>query len=200
VQPAIPIFWGGSSELGVRFGAELADVYAIGGGSVDRISAVIAQVRADAARHGRNPRISMSMRLVLGETDGAAWARADALVATVEAAQRARGLLGRDLGEYAERRLRNVQESDGKDGNGCLWTGLTEATQGRMQAMCLVGAPDTIVTALLDYYRVGVDNFLITGFDPLGDIALIGKSVAPQLRRLTALEPRPFAQPTVHPA
>ncbi|MDE1147228.1 MAG: LLM class flavin-dependent oxidoreductase [Azospirillaceae bacterium] len=190
VQPSIPVFWGGASELGIRYGAELADVYALGPGSVAQIGGQVDVVKASARVLGRNPRFSMSMRLVIADTDAAAWERAQRLLATVEENQAARGLLGRDLGKAADDVKLKAAEADSAADDPCLWTGLTRATQGRTQVMCLVGSPDTLVGALGRYYRAGIDNFLITGFDNLGDTARIGAEIAPALRRLAAAEPR----------
>jgi hypothetical protein len=37
-----------------------------------------------------------------------------------------------------------------------------------------VGTPEQVADALLDYYDLGVRNFLIRGFDPLNDAAAVG--------------------------
>lgn len=186
----IPIFWGGASDLGIRFGAELADVYALAPGSVGQVSDLVSRVRTEAAAHGRNPRFSLSMRLVVADSDEAAWSRATGLLRAVEQRQAAQGLLGRDIGEAAHAATVKAAEADCAGEDPCLWTGLTQATKGRLQVMCLVGSPDTLVQALLRYYRAGIDNFLVTGFDWLPDTARIGAEIAPALRRLAAAEPR----------
>ena len=179
---AIPVFWAGTSELALRFGAELADVYALGPGSVAQIAEQAGRIRAAAAQHGRRPRISMSMRLVIADTDEAAWERAAAMLAAVEQRQAVYGALGRDLGKAAEETAARAREADRAGADPQLWTGLTEATNGRLQVMCLVGSPATLVDTL-DRYRVaGVDNFLITGFDWLADTQRIGAEIAPALR------------------
>ena len=190
VAGTIPVFWGGTSELGLRFGAELADIYAMGPGSVAQVAARVAEVRELARLHGRRPRFSMSMRLVVADSDEAAWQRAEQMLRTVEANQAARGLLGRDLGEAAREVARQAAQADDAGEDPCLWTGLTKATQGRLQVMCLVGSPDTLIATLLRYYRAGIDNFLVTGFDWLADTARIGSEIGAPLRRLSALEPR----------
>ena len=184
VAGSVPVFWAGTSELALQFGAELADVYAFGPGSVDQIAAQVATVRAEADKHGRNPRFSMSMRLVVADSDEAAWARADALLQGVIARQAKHGALGRDLGKAAETVAANAAQADDAAADPCLWTGLTRATQGRLQVMCLVGSPDTLVQALLRYRAAGIDNFLVTGFDWLADTHRIGTEIGPELRRL----------------
>lgn len=190
VRGSIPVFWAGTSELGVRYGAELADVYALGPGSVAQVGELVARVKGEAAKHGRSPRFSMSMRLVVADSDEAAWDRATALLRAVEEKQAKLGLLGRELGAAAQDTARKAAEADGAGDDPHLWTGLTQATQGRIQVMCLVGSPDTLVEALMRYWHVGIDNFLITGFDWLPDTARIGGEIAPALRRRTLAEQR----------
>jgi alkanesulfonate monooxygenase len=186
----IPIFWGGASDLGLRFGAELADVYALGPSSVADVTAQVERVSAMAAEHGRAPRFSMSMRLVIADTDEAAWARAEAMLQTLVENQSANGLLGRDLGKAATDLVERASAINRSTDDPNLWTGMTIATRGRLQVMCLVGSPETLTHALMRYYRAGIDNFLITGFDNLGDTARIGIEVAPELRRRAMVDPR----------
>jgi len=186
VNGTIPIFWAGTSALGVRYGAELADVYALGPGSVEQVATQVRELKAEAAKHGRVPRFSMSMRLVIADTDAAAWDRAGAMLEVVEKRQLAHGALGRELGKAAEETARRAREADRAGTDPHLWTGLTEATKGRLQVMCLVGSPDTLVAALDRYRLAGIDNFLITGFDWLPDTKRIGAEIAPALRLRSA--------------
>lgn len=190
VNSSIPVFWAGTSELGLRYGAELADVYALGPGSVAQVGELVARVKAEAAKHGRSPRFSMSMRLVVAESDEAAWDRATGLLRAVEEKQARLGLLGRDLGAAAADTAQKAAQAEADGADPHLWAGLTKATQGRLQVTCLVGSPDTLVEALMAYWRVGIDNFLITGFDWIADTARIGAEIAPTLRRRTTLEKR----------
>lgn len=39
---------------------------------------------------------------------------------------------------------------------------------------------------MLDYYDIGIDHFLIRGFDPLGDSILYGRELLPIVRRKVA--------------
>lgn len=184
VNGSVPVFWAGTSELGIRYGAELADVYALGPGSAAQVAQLVGKVKAQAAIHGRDPRFSMSMRLVVADSDDAAWDRARGLLRAVEARQTGHGALGRDLGKAAQDAAERAVEADDAAADPCLWTGLTRATQGRLQVMCLVGAPDTLVRALMRYREAGIDNFLVTGFDWLADTHRIGTEIGPDLRRL----------------
>jgi len=184
VNGGVPVFWAGTSELGLRYGAELADVYALGPGSVAQVGELVGKVKREAAVHGRDPRFSMSMRLVVADSDEAAWDRARDLMRGVEARQAEFGALGRDLGRAAQDAAERAVEADDAALDPCLWTGLTKATQGRLQVMCLVGSPGALVRALMRYREVGIDNFLVTGFDWLADTHRIGTEIGPELRRL----------------
>ncbi len=184
VNGGVPVFWAGTSELGLRYGAELADVYALGPGSVAQVGELVGKVKREAAVHGRDPRFSMSMRLVVADSDEAAWDRARDLMRGVEARQAEFGALGRDLGRAAQDAAERAVEADDAALDPCLWTGLTKATQGRLQVMCLVGSPGTLVRALMRYREAGIDNFLVTGFDWLADTHRIGTEIGPELRRL----------------
>lgn len=52
VHGTIPVFWAGTSELGLRYGAEMADVYAMAPGSVAQVAQLVGKLRAQAAPLG----------------------------------------------------------------------------------------------------------------------------------------------------
>ncbi|HUM07526.1 MAG TPA: alkanesulfonate monooxygenase, partial [Acidocella sp.] len=59
----------------------------------------------------------------------------------------------------------------------------------------LVGTPDQVAEGLLDYWDLGVQKFLIRGFDPLVDAIEYGREILPRVRALVAQhgEPRQAA-------
>jgi alkanesulfonate monooxygenase len=50
----------------------------------------------------------------------------------------------------------------------------------------LVGTPDQVADALLNYHDLGIRTFLIRGFDPLPDVLTYGRDLLPRLRALVA--------------
>ena len=46
----------------------------------------------------------------------------------------------------------------------------------------LVGSPETVAEALLDYVDIGVTTILIRGYDPLDDAVDYGRDLIPILR------------------
>ncbi len=77
-QPRIPLYFGGASEAAIDVGARHADVFALWGEPLAETAEQIARVRAAAEAAGREepPRISVSFRPILGDTDEEAWERA----------------------------------------------------------------------------------------------------------------------------
>ncbi len=63
-----------------------------------------------------------------------------------------------------------------------LWTGIAQLVGGGHNSTALVGTPEQVADALLDYYDLGVRNFLIRGFDPLNDAQEYGKALLPITR------------------
>jgi alkanesulfonate monooxygenase len=66
----------------------------------------------------------------------------------------------------------------------CLWTKLAVATGARGNSTALVGTPDTVAKAMLEYYKIGATSLLIRGYDPLIDAEEYGKELIPKLRQL----------------
>ena len=59
-------------------------------------------------------------------------------------------------------------------------------TGARGNTTALVGTPEQVAEAFLEYYDLGVTTFLIRGFDPLEDAVEYGRSLLPATRRLVA--------------
>lgn len=183
VQDAIPIFWGGGSDLAVKLGAQCADVYAIGAAPLEATEQAIRRFKSEATKNGRDPGISMSIRIVIGETEAAAWEKASEILNTVTQYQADGKKIGRskdpnDLGTKQMQAL--TEKGDVLDER--LWTGITKATEGRLHATALVGTAHQVADVLMRYYDLGVDRFLINGFFNIDDVNLFGQDLIPLIR------------------
>ncbi|USB87029.1 LLM class flavin-dependent oxidoreductase, partial [Burkholderia cenocepacia] len=67
-----------------------------------------------------------------------------------------------------------------------LWTEIAKLTGARSNSTALVGTPEQVADALLDYYDLGVTTFLIRGFDPLEDAIDYGRELIPRVRNAVA--------------
>jgi alkanesulfonate monooxygenase len=72
--------------------------------------------------------------------------------------------------------------------NPWLWTGAVR-THGA-PAVALVGSFEEVAQALIDYARVGVTQFILSGWPKLDEMILFGKEVLPRVRKIeTGLHP-----------
>lgn len=190
-QPRIPIYFGGSSEAAYQVGAKHADVYALWGEPLAETAGQIAAVRAEAEKCGRSPRFSVSFRPILGPTEELAWARARAILAATQANVHSSGgqLIpshirvspGRAPENAGSQRLLAAAAA-GERHDRALWTPLATATGAAGNSTALVGTPETVAQALLDYVDIGVTTILIRGYDPYADAIDYGRELLPLVK------------------
>jgi alkanesulfonate monooxygenase len=63
-----------------------------------------------------------------------------------------------------------------------LWMPIARATGALGNTSCLVGTPEQVAEAILRYYVLGVDSFLIRGFDPFNDTVEFGRDLIPRIK------------------
>ncbi|WP_175774644.1 LLM class flavin-dependent oxidoreductase [Burkholderia anthina] len=181
-QPHVPIYFGGASEAALEVAGKHADVYALWGESLDQVRDLTTRVRAEAAKHGRQVRFSVSFRPILAATEDEAWARAHRILDETRRLREAAGLGtgGPQQSEGARRLLAAADRGSRVDKR--LWTEIAKLTGARSNSTALVGTPEQVADALLDYYDLGVTTFLIRGFDPLDDAIDFGRELIPRVR------------------
>lgn len=188
-QPRIPLYFGGASEAALRVAGRHADVYALWGETRAQVREIVARVRAEAAKHGREKevRFSLSFRPILAETESAAWEKAERILHRIrqvrgQAALGAGGTAPQNAG--SQRLLDAAALGDRPEGR--LYTAIARETGARGNTTALVGTPEQVAEAFLEYHELGVSTFLIRGFDPLEDAVEYGRSLLPATRRLLA--------------
>ena len=190
-RPRIPIYFGGASDAALRVAGKHADVYALWGETQAQVRDIVGRVRAEAARHGREVRFSLSFRPILGDTEEAAWAKAERILGQVRAARGgvnamgAAGIPAQGPQNVGSQRLLDAA-AKGDRPEGRLYTAIARETGARGNTTALVGTPEQVAEAFLEYHALGVTTFLIRGFDPLEDAAEYGRSLLPATRRLLA--------------
>ena len=184
--PHVPIYFGGASEAALAVAGKHADVYALWGESKQQVAELIARVRAEAAKHGRNVRFSVSFRPILASTEKAAWERAEHILEETRRLRVEQGFSrgGPQQSEGAKRLL--ATSGDGVRADDRLWTAVAKEIGGRSNSTALVGTPAQVAQTLSEYYELGVTTFLVRGFDPLEDAIDYGRELIPTTRELTA--------------
>ncbi|MEQ7919126.1 LLM class flavin-dependent oxidoreductase [Xanthomonas sp. WHRI 1810A] len=184
-QPHIPLYFGGASPAAIEVAGKHADVYALWGETYEQVRDIVKQVRAEAAKHGRTLRFSLSLRPILADTEEQAWARADRILEIAKAGAQANGFVRKEPPNEGSRRLL-AAAAQGARLDKRLWTGIAGLLGAKGNSTSLVGTPEQVAEALLDYYDLGITTFLIRGFDPLEDAIDYGKKLIPLTRELVA--------------
>jgi alkanesulfonate monooxygenase len=184
-QPRIPIYFGGSSQIAYEVGGAEADVYALFAQPLEQIAEEIERVHTAARAAGRTepPRISVSFRPILGPTDVAAWERAHRILGATQqriaSGEAFRGWRRPRGGEPSVGSRRQLQAAaKGERYGKALWTSLAAATGAGGNSTALVGSPQTVAEALLEYVDLGVSTLLIRGYDPYDDAIAYGDVIA----------------------
>ncbi|WP_405806703.1 LLM class flavin-dependent oxidoreductase [Streptomyces sp. NBC_01187] len=193
-ESGIPLYFGGSSEAAYRVGGTHADVFALWGEPLAETAEQIAAVRAAAEAAGRStpPRISVSFRPILGPTEDAAWERAHRILETIQSGVgspffdqvRQQRVGASDAGPQNAGSQRLLAAAARKDlHDRALWTPTATASGAGGNTTALVGTPETVARALLDYVDIGVTTLLIRGYDPLDDAVDYGRHLLPLVRQ-----------------
>jgi alkanesulfonate monooxygenase len=131
-------------------------------------------------------RFSLSFRPILADTEEKAWKRADDILDRARALADQTGYkrVGEPPNSGSQRLLAAAAQGTRLDKR--LWTAMAALTGAKGNSTALVGTPEQVADALLDYYDLGVSTFLIRGFDPLEDAIDYGKALIPLTRELVA--------------
>lgn len=155
-------------------------------------------MKAAAGAAGRTdvPRIQVAFRPIIAPTEELAWEKARRTVGAIKARrEKGEAVTKRDRGQgraqavppqnAGSQRLLAIAEA-GERYDRALWTPTAAATGGAGNSNALVGTPETVAQALLDYYDLGVDILSARGYDLLGDAIDFGRYVIPIVREEVA--------------
>ncbi|OKL62553.1 hypothetical protein UA08_02944 [Talaromyces atroroseus] len=184
---SIPVSVGGSSDEAYRIGGSLADIFGLWGEPLKETKQQIDRIYAEAEKAGRTdrPRIWVTFRPIVAETEELAWAKAHRTLDVLNA-NRANGQ-GRVPANapppqnVGSQRLLEIA-ARGEVQDRALWYPTVTATNARGASTALVGSPQTIADSILDYIDLGADLISIRGYDNLNDAIDYGRYVLPRVR------------------
>ncbi|MCX4547102.1 LLM class flavin-dependent oxidoreductase [Streptomyces sp. NBC_01565] len=194
-QPRPNVSFGGSSPAAYAAGGAEADIYCLWGEPLAETAEQIEAVKAAARAAGRTdaPRIQVAFRPIIAPTEELAWEKAHRTVGAIKQRRQADSVRQHRNGVPESRtpqntgsqRLIAIAEA-GERYDRALWTPTAAATGGAGNSNALVGTPETVAQALLDYYDLGVDVLSARGYDLLGDAVDFGRHVIPLVREEVA--------------
>ncbi|RSN59165.1 alkanesulfonate monooxygenase [Amycolatopsis sp. WAC 04182] len=191
-QPRPGVSFGGSSPAAYAAGGAEADIFCLWGEPLAQTAEQIESVKAAAKAAGRTevPRIQVAFRPIIAPTEELAWEKAHRTVDAIKARTSGGKQLTRrhsltNPENTGSQRLLAVA-AEGERFDRALWTPTAAATGGAGNSNALVGTPETVAQALLDYYDLGVDILSARGYDMLGDTIDFGRHVIPIVREEVA--------------
>jgi alkanesulfonate monooxygenase len=191
-QPRIGVSFGGSSPAAYAAGGAEADIYCLWGEPLAQTAEQIELVKAAARAAGRTdvPRIQVAFRPIIAPTEELAWEKAYRTVdrikqRTAGGAQLSRRHSLTSPENTGSQRLLEIAKQ-GERFDRALWTPTAAATGGAGNSNALVGTPETVAAALLDYYDLGVTILSARGYDILDDAIDFGRYVIPIVREEVA--------------
>ncbi|MEU9050781.1 LLM class flavin-dependent oxidoreductase [Streptomyces sp. NPDC048384] len=202
-DPVPEVYFGGSSPIAGEIAARHVDVYLTWGEPPAAVAEKIAWIRALAEKEGRSVRFGIRLHVITRDTAEQAWAEAGRLLAgfdteTVRAVQA--GLARSD--SEGQRRMLALHggSSDGLEIYPNLWAGIGLVRGGAGTA--LVGSHDEVAERIAEYHRLGIDEFVLSGYPHLEEAYAFGEGVLPRLEAQglwshpfrSATAPRPEAQ------
>jgi alkanesulfonate monooxygenase len=189
VNGTIPVSVGGSSADAYRVGGALGDIFGLWGEPLKETREQMDAVAEQARLAGRAdvPRTWVTFRPIVAATDDLAWDKAEQTLGVLKgnganihpAIRFARSASPANVG--SQRLLEIAGKGDLHDR--ALWTPTAAATGAGGASTALVGTPETVAAAILDYVDLGADLISIRGYDNYNDAVDYGRYVIPLVRQ-----------------
>jgi alkanesulfonate monooxygenase len=177
-----PFYFGGLSEAAREVAAQAADVFLMWPDTMPAVEAIITDMRARAARHGRELRFGYRVHVIVRDTEDEARAAAGRLVSRLDP-ETGRRLRDQSLHVASTGQLRQSELRDLADDAGfvepSLWTGIGRARSGAGAA--IVGDPDQVLAKLRGYRDLGLEAFILSGYPHATECDLFARHVLPHL-------------------
>jgi alkanesulfonate monooxygenase len=181
-DPVPEIYFGGSSAAAGEVAARHSDVYLTWGEPPTQVAEKIAWIRALADRAGRTVRFGIRLHVITRDSAAQAWAEAQRFLdgfspETIRAVQ-----AGLDRSESeGQRRMRALHNGtgDGLEVSPNLWAGIGLVRGGAGTA--LVGSHTEVAERIVEYHRLGIDEFILSGHPHVEEAYWFGEGVLPVL-------------------
>lgn len=181
-RPYPPLYFGGSSNAGMRIAAEHVDLYLTWGEPPEAVGEKIEAMREAAAVRGRAMRFGIRLHVIVRETATEAWKAADELISHVDEATvaKAQATFAR-MDSVGQRRMLQLHggRKDQLEISPNLWAGVGLVRGGAGTA--LVGDPDQVAARMREYMALGIDTFILSGYPHLEECYRVAELLFPKL-------------------
>lgn len=183
-DPVPPFFFGGSSGPAGPVAAQYADTYLTWGEPLLAVGQKLDWIRGLAADRGRTLDFGIRLHVITRDTSEAAWAEADRLLQGIDPAdiERVQNNLAASESE-GQRRMRELHggSTDRLEIAPNLWAGVGLVRGGAGTA--LVGSHEEVAERLIEYSRLGITHFILSGYPHVEEAYWFGEGVLPILEK-----------------
>ncbi len=181
-----PLFYlGGASDAALELAGRQSDVYLAWILPTDVLGAFFERARAKFEASGRTAAFGLRTHLIVRDSEAEAWDAAEDLLSeasSVVEGQRQAAFAGTSMvGQRAQSRA----VADHRVGER-LWNGISTVRVNCGTA--IVGDPEQVARELLAYWRLGIDEFILSGFPHVEECRRAASDVLPIARELMAGE------------
>jgi alkanesulfonate monooxygenase len=170
---------GGASENALNLAGQQADNLLMWIQPIDQIAELMERAKKCFQENNRKPEFGIRTHIIVRDTESEAWEAAEELLSkanTVVRQQRQASFTGTAMvGQQAQSR----SYEDHRVGKR-LWNGISTVRVNCGTA--IVGDPRQVADELMKYWRLGIDEFILSGYPHLEEAKRVGETVVPLLK------------------
>ena len=181
-KPYPPLYFGGSSEAGMKVAADHVDVYLTWGEPPAQVEKKILKMKKLAVERGREIKFGIRLHVIVRETESEAWQAAEKLIKyvddeTISAAQKVYARMD----SVGQKRMTALNKGDrlNLEVSPNLWAGVGLVRGGAGTA--LVGDPGTVAKRIKEYFDLGIETFILSGYPHLEEAYRTAELLFPML-------------------
>ncbi|HWG12590.1 MAG TPA: LLM class flavin-dependent oxidoreductase [Streptosporangiaceae bacterium] len=181
-DPVPDLYFGGSSAAAGPVAAQYSNVYLTWGEPPAAVDPKLRWIDGLAAERNRSVRFGIRLHIITRDTAEEAWKQADRLIEGVDEAMIRKVQEGLATSESeGPRRMRELHggRRDGLEVSPNLWAGVGLVRGGAGTA--LVGSHAEVADRLEEYARLGISEFILSGYPHLEEAYWFGEGVLPIL-------------------
>jgi alkanesulfonate monooxygenase len=178
-------YLGGASPAALRLAGRQSDVYLAWIAPQEGIAKFIDNANAQFAEAGRPSAFGLRSHIVMRDTEEEAWAASEELLSRAEkTVQTQRKALFAGTAMVGQRG--QIQKAENHRLGAHLWNGISTVRVNCGTA--LVGSPDQIANELLGYWRLGIDEFILSGYPHMEEARRVASGLLPRIKALIEAE------------
>src|SRR2546425_3466097 len=169
---------GGASPRALSFAARSASTYLAWIQPLAEIASLLDRVRIQYAAKGGRALFGLRTHVIVRPTERESWDAAEELISRADErviAQRRAAFEGTPMvGQQAQLQTELTEKAPR------LWNGISRVRVNLGTA--IVGEPEQVVSELLAYWRLGIDEFILSGYPHEEECHRVASEVLPQLK------------------